>query len=55
MPTEVFFKMFGRGFNVASTAFRFNLFGNEVQIQWYGVIIAFGFLLAVLFGGRMAY
>ena len=56
MPTQVFFKMFGeRGFNVASTAFRFSLFGNDVQIQWYGVIIAFGFLLAVLFGGRMAY
>jgi phosphatidylglycerol:prolipoprotein diacylglycerol transferase len=47
--------MFERGFSVASTAFRFSLFGSDVQIQWYGVIIAFGFLLAVLFGGRMAY
>jgi len=55
MPTEVFFKLFERGFNVASTAFRFSLFGSDIQIQWYGVIIAFGFLLAVLFGGRMAY
>ena len=56
MSTQVYFKMFGEhGFNVASTAFRFSLFGNEIQIQWYGVIIAFGFLLAVLFGGRMAY
>ncbi len=26
-----------------------------MTIKWYGVIIAFGFLLAVLFGGRMAY
>ncbi|MBO4338861.1 MAG: prolipoprotein diacylglyceryl transferase [Clostridia bacterium] len=26
-----------------------------ITIKWYGVIIAFGFLLAVLFGGRMAY
>lgn len=25
------------------------------QIRWYGAIIAFGFLLAVLFGGRIAY
>ncbi|MGN0487031.1 MAG: prolipoprotein diacylglyceryl transferase [Acutalibacteraceae bacterium] len=25
------------------------------QVRWYGAIIAFGFLLAVLFGGRMAY
>jgi len=55
MPTEVFFKMFERSFTVARTAVRFSLFGNDVQIQWYGVIIAFGFLLAVLFGGRMAY
>ena len=25
------------------------------QVRWYGAIIAFGFLLAVLFGGRIAY
>lgn len=25
------------------------------QVRWYGAIIAFGFLLAVLFGGRTAY
>jgi len=55
MPTEVYFKAFDRGFTVASTALKYSLFGNEIQIQWYGAIIAFGFLLAVLFGGRMAY
>ncbi len=27
----------------------------DVTIKFYGVIIAFGFILAVLFGGRMAY
>lgn len=26
-----------------------------VSVRWYGAIIAFGFLLAVLFGGRIAY
>lgn len=26
-----------------------------VTVRWYGAIIAFGFLLAVLFGGRIAY
>ena len=26
-----------------------------VSVRWYGVIIAFGFLLAALFGGRIAY
>ena len=34
---------------------QFNLFGHDITIRWYGAIIAFGFLLAVLFGGRMAY
>ena len=33
----------------------FTLFGNVVSIKMYGAIIAFGFTLAVLFGGRMAY
>ena len=56
MKTEVFFKLFGgHGFHVSSTALAFKLFGNDISIQWYGVIIAFGFLPAVLFGGRMAY
>jgi len=52
MKTEVFFKAFEKGVNVSSTAFSL---GGSIHIQWYGVIIAFGFLLAVLFGGRMAY
>ena len=42
-------------FNVYSTFCEFSLFGKDFSIKFYGVIIAFGFLLAVLFGGRMAY
>ena len=42
-------------FDVYSTFCEFSLFGKEFSIKFYGVIIAFGFLLAVLFGGRMAY
>lgn len=42
-------------FNVYSTFCEFSLFGVDFSIKFYGVIIAFGFLLAVLFGGRMAY
>lgn len=42
-------------FNVYSTLCEFTVFGHEVTVKFYGVIIAFGFLLAVLFGGRMAY
>ena len=42
-------------FDVYSTFCEFSLFGKDFSIKFYGVIIAFGFLLAVLFGGRMAY
>lgn len=40
---------------MSSILAQFNLFGHDITIRWYGAIIAFGFLLAVLFGGRMAY
>ena len=42
-------------FDVSSVFCEFSLGGNLVQIRWYGVIIAFGFTLAALFGGRIAY
>lgn len=46
-----------REFSVSKTLVEFKLpfFGNTVSIKWYGAIIAFGFVLAVLFGGRVAY
>lgn len=52
---EVFFNCFNNPINVSSILAQFTLFGHEFTIRWYGAIIAFGFLLAVLFGGRMAY
>ena len=55
MSTEVYFKALDRAFSVSSTAIDMRLFGHDIRIQWYGVIIAVGFTLAVLFGGRMAY
>lgn len=42
-------------FDVYATFCEFTLFGHTFSIKFYGLIIAFGFLLAVLFGGRMAY
>lgn len=51
----VFFNAFDEPINVSSVLADFTLFGHEFTIRWYGAIIAFGFLLAVLFGGRMAY
>ena len=53
--TIVYFKGLERGFSIPSTLAEFSLFGIDVNIKFYGAIIAFGFLLAVLFGGRMAY
>ncbi|MDR2646933.1 MAG: prolipoprotein diacylglyceryl transferase [Oscillospiraceae bacterium] len=53
--TTVYFKGLKGGFDINPTALAFRLFGQDIQIQWYGVLIAFGFLLAVLFGGRIAY
>ncbi len=53
--TTVIFPGLGWSFNVPSVLAEFNLFGAPVTIKFYGAIIAFGFLLAVLFGGRMAY
>lgn len=53
--TVVYFAGIDRGFSVPSVLADFSIFGIDVQIKFYGAIIAFGFLLAVLFGGRMAY
>lgn len=49
--TKVFFDGLGISFNLPSVAF--TVFGYSVH--WYGIIIAVGFTLAVLYGGRMAY
>ncbi len=53
--TAVHFTGIDHVFDVYATLVEFTVFGHEVRIQFYGAIIAFGFLLAVLFGGRMAY
>lgn len=53
--TVVYFSAIKRGFSVPSVLADFSIFGIDIEIKFYGAIIAFGFLLAVLFGGRMAY
>ncbi len=42
-------------FDVSSIFCEFAVGSNVIQIRWYGVIIALGFTLAALFGGRIAY
>ena len=49
--TRVYFEGLGIDFDVPSVAFTI----GSYSIHWYGIIIAFGFALAVLYGGRMAY
>lgn len=44
-----------RTFDIAKTLVEFQLFGQTISIKWYGAIIAVGFTLAALFGGRIAY
>lgn len=55
--TEVFFSFFENPINVSSIFCEINLpfLDSPLTIRWYGVIIAFGLVLAVLFGGRKAY
>ncbi|MBR2455267.1 MAG: prolipoprotein diacylglyceryl transferase [Clostridia bacterium] len=55
--TLVEFPKLGWEFNVYENLVEFTLPGWDIDItiKFYGVIIAFGFTLAVLFGGRMAY
>lgn len=42
-------------FDVSSVFCEFNIGSQFIQIRWYGVIIALGFTLAALLGGRIAY
>jgi len=42
-------------FDVSSVFCEFTINGELYSIKWYGVIIAFGLVLAALFGGRIAY
>lgn len=39
---------------ISDTLAQFELFGNTFTIKWYGLMIAFGFLLAVIYGLRRA-
>ena len=53
--TEVLFPGLGWGFDVYDTLVEIPFGDNVISIKFYGAIIALGFTLAVLFGGRKAY
>ncbi len=48
------FPAFGWHLPISDTIAQFELFGNTFTIKWYGVMIALGFLLAVIYGLRRA-
>ncbi|MBQ5841454.1 MAG: prolipoprotein diacylglyceryl transferase [Clostridia bacterium] len=48
------FPNLGWKFPLSDTLIQFRLFGNEFTIKWYGVLIAVGFLLAVMYGLQRA-
>ncbi len=48
------FPNLGWRFPLNDTLIQFQLFGNQFTIKWYGVLIAIGFLLAVMYGLQRA-
>ena len=52
---EVNFPALGWSFDVYENFLEIPFVGDTITIKFYGVIIAFGFILAALFGGRKAY
>ena len=48
------FPALGWHFDLSDTLVHFSLFGTEWSIKWYGLCIAIGFLLAVVYGFRRA-
>ncbi len=54
MDSFIAFPKLGWRFAIDDTLAKFSLFGQDVTIKWYGVIIALGFLLAMVYGIRRA-
>ncbi len=54
MNSYVEFPGLGLLFPVSETIVSFNLFGLDINLRWYGLLIAVGFLLAVVYAFRRA-
>ncbi len=52
--TVVYFSGIDRGFSVPSVLAEFSLFGMNMQIKWYGALIAIGFVLGLLASSNLA-
>ena len=54
MEHWVSFPEMGLRFSLSDTALQFSLFGSPITIKWYGIMIACGFLLAVIYAFKRA-
>ncbi len=52
--TVVYFKALSRGFSIPSTLVDFSIGKIDFEVKWYGVFIAIGYILALLFCTRLA-
>ncbi|NLL63195.1 MAG: prolipoprotein diacylglyceryl transferase [Ruminococcaceae bacterium] len=52
--TIVYFNGIDRGFSIPATIAEFSIGGLDIVIKWYGLLIAVGYLLALLFGTKLA-
>lgn len=52
--TVVYFTGLKRGISVPSTLCSFKLFGSEITIKWYGVLITIGFILGLVAAMKLA-
>lgn len=50
----VYFTGLKKGFSIPSVLAKFQIFGHSIEIRWYGVLIALGFLLGLLAATRLA-
>jgi len=54
MKDYIAFPKLGLEFNISDTIAEFKLFGVQFSLKWYGLLIAIGFLLAVIYAMRRA-
>ena len=54
MSHYISFPALGWTFHVSPTIVEFTLFGHEFSLNWYGLLIALGFLLAVIYALKRA-
>ncbi|MEG2016242.1 MAG: prolipoprotein diacylglyceryl transferase, partial [Oscillospiraceae bacterium] len=52
--TVVYFAGIEKGFSVPAVLAKFTIFGMELEIRWYGILIAIGFIIALIVATKLA-